>query len=80
VKILYLHGWNSVVGGVKPTYLKAHDHEIIEPSLGHEDFEAAHASLDQYQSEAVVGSSRGGAVAMNLMSGSALLVLLCVGL
>ena len=30
-KILYLHGWNFVVGGVKPTYLKSHGHEVIEP-------------------------------------------------
>lgn len=28
MKILFLHGWNSVVGGVKPTYLKAHGHEV----------------------------------------------------
>ncbi len=66
VKILYLHGWNSVVGGVKPTYLKSHGHEIVEPSLAHEDFEAAiktaQAAFDQHQPEVVVGSSRGGAV------------------
>jgi hypothetical protein len=24
VKILFLHGWNSTPGGVKPTYLKDH--------------------------------------------------------
>ena len=41
MKILYLHGWNSVVGGVKPTYLKSHGHEVIEPELDHEDFQAA---------------------------------------
>jgi hypothetical protein len=33
VKILYLHGWNSVIGGVKPTYLKSHGHEVIEPAV-----------------------------------------------
>jgi hypothetical protein len=81
VKILYLHGWNSVVGGVKPTYLKSHGHEVIEPALDHEDFEAARrtaqAAFDQHRPEVVVGSSRGGAVAVNLKSGSARLVLLC---
>jgi hypothetical protein len=41
VKILYLHGWHSVVEGVKPTCLRSHGHEVIEPALDHEDFEAA---------------------------------------
>jgi len=81
VKLLYLHGWNSTVGGVKPTYLKSHGHKVIEPELDHEDFEAAlrtaQAAFDQHQPEIVVGSSRGGAVAVNLDSGPARLVLIC---
>ena len=81
VKILYLHGWNSVVGGVKPTSVKSRGHEVIEPALDHEDFQAAlrtaKAAFDQHQPEVVVGSSRGGAVAMNVDSGSARLVLIC---
>ena len=81
MKLLYLHGWNSVVGGVKPTYLRSHGHEVIEPELDHEDFEAAlrtaQAAFDQHHPEVVVGSSRGGAVAMNLDSGPARLVLIC---
>jgi alpha-beta hydrolase superfamily lysophospholipase len=81
MRVLYLHGWNSVVGGVKPTYLKTHGHEVIEPALDHEDFEAAlqaaQLAFDQHQPEVVVGSSRGGAVAVNLASGSARLVLIC---
>ena len=81
VKILYLHGWNSVVGGVKPTYLKAHGHDVIEPELDNEDFQAAlntaQAAFDQHQPDVVVGSSRGGAVAVNLASGAARLVLIC---
>lgn len=82
MKILYLHGWNSVVGGVKPTYLKSHGHEVIEPALDHEDFQAAletaQKAFDQHQPDVVVGSSRGGAVAVNLASGSARLFLLYV--
>jgi alpha-beta hydrolase superfamily lysophospholipase len=81
MKVLYLHGWNSEVGGVKPTYLRSHGHDVCEPSVDHDDFEVAlrtaQAAFDQYQPGVVVGSSRGGAVALNLKSGSARVVLLC---
>lgn len=81
MKILYLHGWHSVVGGVKPTYLKSHGHDVHEPALDHEDFQlalkTAQRAFDQRQPDIVVGSSRGGAVAVNLASGSARLVLIC---
>jgi hypothetical protein len=81
VKILYLHGWNSVVGGMKPTYLKSRGHKVIEPALDHDEFGAAlrtaQAAFDQHQPEVVVGSSRGGAIAVNINSGSARLVLIC---
>ena len=81
MKILFLHGWHSVPGGVKPTYLKDHGHELINPALDDDDFNAAvataQAEFDQHQPQVVVGSSRGGAVAMNINSGDAKLVLLC---
>lgn len=81
MKILFLHGWHSVPGGVKPTYLKDHGHEVINPALDDEDFAAAlrtaQAEFDKHQPDVVVGSSRGGAVAMNINCGSAKLVLLC---
>jgi len=80
-KILFLHGWKSVPGGVKPTYLKDHGHEVINPALDDDDFEAAvataQAEFDNHRPQVVVGSSRGGAVAMNINSGDAKLVLLC---
>jgi hypothetical protein len=41
MKILFLHGWQSVPGGVKPTFLAQHGHEIINPKLPDEDFELA---------------------------------------
>ncbi len=79
--ILFLHGWHSVPGGVKPTYLKDHRHEVINPALDDDDFtlavKTAQAEFDQHQPQVVVGSSRGGAVAMNINSGNAKLVLLC---
>ncbi len=37
--ILFLHGWQSVPGGVKPTYLKKHGHEVINPQLDDDDFD-----------------------------------------
>jgi len=81
MKVLYLHGWNSVVGGVKPTYLKTHGHDVIEPALNHDDFQAAlqtaQAAFNRHQPEVVVGSSRGGAVALNIDSGSARLIQIC---
>jgi hypothetical protein len=81
MKILFLHGWQSVPGGVKPTFLKDHGHEVINPKLPDENFNQAvriaQAEFDQHQPAVVVGSSRGGAVAMNINSGEARLVLLC---
>jgi pimeloyl-ACP methyl ester carboxylesterase len=79
--ILFLHGWNSLPGGVKPTYLKDHGHAVINPALPHDDFaeavRIAQAEFDRHRPQVIVGSSRGGAVAMNIASGDARLVLLC---
>ena len=81
MKILFLHGWQSVPGGVKPTYLAQHGHEVSNPALPDEDFNEAvriaQAEFDKHQPAVVVGSSRGGAVAMNINNGDARLVLLC---
>lgn len=81
MKILFLHGWQSVVGGVKPTYLIDHGHEVINPKLDDDDFalalQTAQTEHDRHQPDVIVGSSRGGAVAMNLDSKETPLVLLC---
>jgi hypothetical protein len=81
MKILFLHGLQSVPGGVKPTYLARHGHETFNPKLPDEDFAEAvkitQAEFDKHQPDVVVGSSRGGAGAMNIKVGEVRLVLLC---
>lgn len=81
MKILFLHGWQSVPGGVKPSYLASHGHTVINPALPDEDFAAAvriaQAAFDEQHPDVIVGSSRGGAVAMNVECGDTPLVLLC---
>jgi hypothetical protein len=81
MKLLFLHGWSSVPGGRKPTYLKDHGHKVFNPALPDDDFAAAlriaQAEFDKHQPDVVVGSSRGGAVAMNIDSKDTPLVLLC---
>jgi pimeloyl-ACP methyl ester carboxylesterase len=81
MKILFLHGWQSTPGGVKPTFLKDSGHQVFNPQLPDDDFQAAlriaQAEFDKHSPEVVVGSSRGGALAMNMAIGDARLVLLC---
>jgi alpha-beta hydrolase superfamily lysophospholipase len=80
-KVLFLHGWHSVPAGVKPTYLADCGHQVINPALDDDDFaesvRTAQAAFDQERPDVIVGSSRGGAVAMNLKCDRARLVLLC---
>ena len=33
MKILFLHGWHSVPGGVKPSHLTQHGHEVLNPAI-----------------------------------------------
>lgn len=81
MRILYLHGWRSVVGGMKPTYLSERGHEVIQPALPDDDFTAALAiaqqAFNRHRPEVIVGSSRGGAVALSVNAGTTRLVLLC---
>ena len=79
--VLFLHGWNSTPGGVKPTYLANNGHTVLNPALPDEDFaqavRVAQADVDLHRPDVIVGSSRGGAVAMNLEADGIPLVLLC---
>jgi enamine deaminase RidA (YjgF/YER057c/UK114 family) len=81
MKILFLHGWQSVPGSVKPTFLKDRGHTVINPQLPDEDFaeavRIAEGEFKKHRPDVIVGSSRGGAVAMNMKSEDKRLVLLC---
>ncbi|MFO1002774.1 MAG: CPXCG motif-containing cysteine-rich protein [Planctomycetaceae bacterium] len=81
MKILFLHGWHSVPGGVKPTYLKSRGHDVLNPPLDDDDFSAAlktaQSAYDQHCPDVIVGASRGGAVALNICSTETPIVLLC---
>jgi alpha-beta hydrolase superfamily lysophospholipase len=81
MKILFLHGWQSTPGGIKPTYLTEHGHDVLNPALPEDDFDAAvriaQSEFDRGKPDVIVGSSRGGAVAMNINAGDTPLVLLC---
>ena len=68
MKILFLHGLESSPGGKKPKFLESLGHQILNPALLKEDFEAsvqiAQNLYNKEKPDIVVGSSRGGAVAM----------------
>ena len=83
MRILFLNGWRAAPGGVKPMLLARHGHEVVTPKLSDDDFDeavrVAQAEFDNHRPDVVVGLSRGGAVAMNINTGDARLVLLCPG-
>lgn len=83
MKILFLTGWHAAPGGIKPTFLREHGHEVIEPVLDDDDFDAAvrtaQQAYDEGQPHVVIGLSRGGAVAMNIEIGETPFVLMCPG-
>jgi predicted alpha/beta hydrolase family esterase len=68
MKVLFLHGLESKPGGRKPSALKNAGFDVIEPALPRNDWNASvEAAIDAYEEhtpDIVVGSSRGGAVAM----------------
>ena len=41
MKNLFLHGWQSTPGGLKPTFLNDHGHEVLNPHFPDDDFDGA---------------------------------------
>lgn len=78
MKVLFLHGTGSKPGDVRASYPI---HDVLNPALPDDGFDEAvriaQLTYDQGKPDVVVGSSRGGAVAMNIDSGDTPLVLLC---
>ena len=66
--------WQSTPGGVKPPTSKTTATTVLNPALPDDNFEAAvtiaQVEFDRHHPDVVVGSSRGGAVAMNINIGS----------
>ena len=68
MKVLFLHGLESKPGGKKATFLKDNGHIVSNPALPKEPFDIsvkiAQDVINYEKPDVVVGSSRGGAVAM----------------
>jgi hypothetical protein len=67
-KVLFLHGLESAPGGTKPSFLTESGFEVINPALPKESFDRsvqiAQDIVNHTAPDVIVGSSRGGAVAM----------------
>src|SRR5947209_8622370 len=78
-KVLFLHGWSSD-GARKTAFLRFLGYDVLTPNLSDWWFKRAiaqaQAAYDAFRPDVIVGSSRGGAVAMNMNSGGTPLVLL----
>ena len=83
MKVLFLHGLESKPGGSKANFLKLNGFEVLNPHLPKESFEEsvriAQEVIDAENPDLVVGSSRGGAVAMSVNTVGAPIVLIAPG-
>jgi hypothetical protein len=74
MRILFCHGLEGSPTGRKATALRDAGHDVVAPHLPKDDFEAAvllaREALAGSRPDVVVGSSRGGAVAMRVAASS----------
>lgn len=80
MKILFLHGLEGGPGGTKASYLRSLNHDVVDPLLPRDDFPGsvaiARTALGVFKPDMVVGSSRGGAVAVALVEHTGPMVLI----
>jgi len=78
-KVLFLHGMESKPGGAKAQHLEKAGHIVFNPALPKYSFEEsvaiAQGVIDRELPDVIVGSSRGGAIAMCIDTNGAKLVL-----
>jgi hypothetical protein len=78
-RVLFLHGWSSD-GGRKAAFLHSLGYDVVTPRLSDWSLttavKTAQRAFDEFHPDVIVGSSRGGAVAMNLDSGETPMILL----
>ena len=79
VKVLFLHGLSSN-GGSKTWFIRSLGYQVLAPKLSNWSFrralQSAQIAYDQMEPDVIVGSSRGGAVAMCVRASRTPLVLL----
>ncbi len=79
--VLFLHGLEGRPNGTKATTLTQAGFDLVAPALPADDFtesvRIAQAAFDAHRPAVVVGSSRGGAVALSLAPHDAAVVLVC---
>ena len=79
MKVLFLHGLESTPGGIKAKSLKGEGYEVFNPHLPKSSFaesvQIAQQLVEERSPDVIVGSSRGGAIAMSIDPGDAGLVL-----
>ncbi len=80
LKVLFLHGYGSDPNGLRPMYLEEHGYQVSHPALPDEDFpesvRIAQSACEDFSPDVIVGSSRGGAVVINIDSRDVPLVLI----
>jgi hypothetical protein len=80
-RLLFLHGLEGKPTGRKATALREAGWNVMAPSLPKDDFEKAvqiaRRTLEQHRPDLIVGSSRGGAVAMRIGAEGGVPLVLC---